>query len=138
MLATLRLYLKMWCSKTSSPDCPLGLGHGANFSHLPSPHRLPAGRQAMGRGRSSNHLELVNLFGFSVQHVHGTTQSGVEGTNDPDDVERVLDIRDGCSDESLLNWAPVSFIISWTGVPYRCCDNLVVIDLLVLDRDPVA
>jgi len=50
-----------------------------------------------------NHFELIDFFGFSVQHVHGTTQSRIKGADDPNDIEWIFDVSYGCSNESLFN-----------------------------------
>ena len=56
-----------------------------------------------------NHLELISLLGFGVQHVHGAAQSGIKGTNNPYNIEWILDISYRCSNESLFNWTWISF-----------------------------
>ena len=94
---------------------------------------MPAASSSSPSEESSNHFELIKLLCLSVQHVHGTAQSGVKGTNDPDDIEWILDIRDRRSDESLLNRTQLTFIIPGTSIPNRGCNDLVVVDLLILD-----
>ena len=72
-----------------------------------------------------NHLELIGFLGFGVQHVHGTGQSGIKGTDDPYDIEWILDVSNGCSNESFFNGTRRTLIIPGGGVPDRCCHNLV-------------
>ena len=50
-----------------------------------------------------NHFELIDFFGFSVQHVHGTAQSRIEGANDPYDIEWIFDVLNGRPDEILFD-----------------------------------
>ena len=49
-----------------------------------------------------NHFELIDFFGFSVQHVHGTTQSRIKGADDPNDIEWIFDVSNGRPNESLF------------------------------------
>ena len=56
-----------------------------------------------------NHLELISLFGFGVQHVHGTAQSRIEGTDGPCNIKWILNIFYRCPDKSLLNRPRISF-----------------------------
>lgn len=59
----------------------------------------------------------VASTGLCVQHVHGTAQSGVEGTYETSHIYRVLHIRDWHADQGLLNGAALSHIIHGVGVP---------------------
>ena len=58
-----------------------------------------------------DHFELVGFLGIGVQHVHGTAQSGIEGANDPHDIEWIFDVFDRCANEGLFKRAWSPFII---------------------------
>jgi hypothetical protein len=85
-----------------------------------------------------DHLELINLLGLGVQHVHSTTQSRVEGTDNPYHIKRIFDVWHGCSDQRLFDGPWNSLIVPGTSIPDGRCHDLVVLNFSVFDRNPVA
>ncbi len=57
------------------------------------------------------HLELRGFLGLGVQHVHGTAQSGIKGTDDPHDIKWVFDVLHRCPNEGLFDRSQIPLII---------------------------
>jgi hypothetical protein len=64
---------------------------------------MPAASPSNPSEQKSDHFELIAFLGIDVQHVHGTGQSRIEGTNDPDNIEWIFDILNRGSNEGLFN-----------------------------------
>ena len=74
---------------------------------------------------------------LGVHHVDGTSQTRVERVNSTQDLHRTLRISDRGLQQRGLVSASLAFCITWSRVPGCGYDRLVVLDLLVLDLDPM-
>ena len=83
------------------------------------------------------YIHHSDLAGFSVQHVHGTTQSRVKGADEPRHVDGIFHIGDGHADEGLLEGAAHSGIAAGRAVPEGRGDDLVIGDLAVANLGKV-
>src|SRR5512144_1023459 len=99
---------------------------------LPSPRT-----RTFAPGIALQRLDPRDLPSLGVESMDCARQTRVERMNGPQHFERTLRIGHGIPDERSFVRAGLVLIVAWTGVPGGRDDGLVVLDLPVLDDDPV-
>src|SRR3990170_1023659 len=70
--------------------------------------------------------------------MNGAGEARVKGPNHSQRLDRIFRIRNRSSNQSLLHWTQLVFVVSGAGIPGSRNNALTVIDLLVFNGDPVA
>ena len=81
---------------------------------------------------------LVHRAAFRIQNVDAAGHAGIEGVDGAQDFDRVFQVGDGRAYERRFVGAGLPGRITRGAVPGAGNDRLVILDLLVLDVDPVA
>ena len=100
----------------------------------------PATRTGGTKRQIARNLAQVHdgfFAGLSVQHVHGTAQSRVEGADGAPNIDGVVDVRDLHTDEGFFQRTTAALVVAGRAVPQSGGDDLVAVDLLVLHTDVV-
>ena len=77
------------------------------------------------------------LSGLRVMGVNGAYQTGIVGAADVPHLDRIMDILNRRADQGLLHRAANAVGRSRSDIPRRRRDDLIVLDLAVLDLDPM-
>src|SRR5271157_3254616 len=86
---------------------------------------------------SSIKLDLVNVFAIRIVKVHSTGDTRIERVDRPQDFQRLLRIGQPRANQGLFVSGTLAFGITRRCIPGGGYNELVVVDLPILDLDPM-
>src|SRR5271169_381047 len=127
--------MNQWETRTGNSHTYTRMGGNAGSGRWASPH--PYRRNSVNADLLSTPLEYGIASPLGFDDVHCASEARVERVNRTQDLHRTLRISDRSLQQRGLVSAALAFGITWSCVPGCGHDRLVVLDLLVLDPDPM-